>query len=71
MDNNLHRLITVPQTRFTAIGKTVAEITCSRSGANRQEIIEKLMQEILNYDAEFRQADASGWMCLPDKPPIS
>jgi hypothetical protein len=29
------------------------------------------MQEILNYDAEFRQADASGWMCLPDKPPIS
>jgi hypothetical protein len=45
---------------ITAIGKTVAEITCSRSGANRQEIIEKLMQEIMNYDAEFRQADASG-----------
>jgi hypothetical protein len=44
----------------TAIGKTVAEITCSRSGANRQEIIEKLMREIMNYDAEFRQADASG-----------
>ena len=45
---------------ITALAKTVAELTCSQNGANRQQIIEKLMREILDYDAEFRGDDASG-----------
>jgi len=45
---------------ITALAKTVAELTCSQNGANRQQIIEKLMREILDYDAEFRRDDASG-----------
>ena len=38
----------------TAIAKTVAELTCSQNGSVRQQIIEKLMSEIMDYDAEFR-----------------
>jgi hypothetical protein len=45
---------------ITALAKTVAELTCSQNGANRQQIIEKLMREIMDYDAEFRRDDASG-----------
>ena len=41
----------------TAIAKTVAELTCSRDGSIRQQIIEKLMREIMDYDAEFRRDD--------------
>ena len=41
----------------TAIAKTVAELTCSQNGTNRQQIIERLMCEIMNYDAEFRRED--------------
>ena len=39
----------------TAIAKTVAELTCSQNGSVRQQIIEKLMSEIMDYDAEFRR----------------
>jgi len=31
-----------------------------RHGAVRQKMIEQLMREIMNYDAEFRQQDAMG-----------
>jgi hypothetical protein len=43
---------------ITALAKTVAELTCSQNGANRQQIIEKLMREIMDYDAEFRLGPA-------------
>jgi hypothetical protein len=45
---------------ITAIAKTVAELTCSQDGAIRQQLIERLMREIMNYDAEFRQDDGTG-----------
>ena len=45
---------------ITALAKTVAELTCGQNGANRQQIIEKLMREIVDFDAEFRREDASG-----------
>ena len=40
---------------ITAIAKTVAELTCSQDGTIRQQLIERLMREIMNYDAEFRR----------------
>jgi hypothetical protein len=43
-----------------AVAKTVAELTCSQDGAVRQNMIEQLMREIMNYDAEFRQQDTMG-----------
>jgi hypothetical protein len=45
---------------ITAIAKTVAELTCSQDGTIRQQLIERLMREIMNYDAEFRQDDRTG-----------
>ena len=45
---------------ITALAKTVAELTSNRNGANRQQIVEKLMREIMDYDAEFRRDDVSG-----------
>jgi hypothetical protein len=45
---------------ITAVAKTVAELTSSQDGAVRQNMIEQLMREIMNYDAEFRQQDAMG-----------
>jgi organic radical activating enzyme len=44
----------------TALAKTVAELTCKQEGTVRQQIIENLMREIMDYDAEFRQEDAAG-----------
>ena len=44
----------------TAIAKTVAELTCSQDGAIRQQMIEQLMREIMNYDAEFRRDAGTG-----------
>jgi len=44
----------------TAIAKTVAELTCSQNGSMRQQIIEKLMREIMDYDAEFRRDGGTG-----------
>ena len=45
---------------ITAIAKTVADLTCGQNGTIRQQIVEKLMCEIMDYDAEFRREDASG-----------
>jgi hypothetical protein len=45
---------------ITAIAKTVAELTCSQDGVIRQQLIERLMSEIMNYDAEFRRDDGTG-----------
>ena len=44
----------------TALAKTVADLTCSQNGTVRQQIIETLMHEIMEYDAELRREDASG-----------
>jgi hypothetical protein len=45
---------------LTAIAKTVAELTSSQNGAIRQQMIEQLMRDIMDYDAEFRREDATG-----------
>jgi hypothetical protein len=45
---------------ITALAKTVADLTCGQTGMVRQQIIETLMREIMEYDAEFRREDASG-----------
>ena len=45
---------------IVAIGKTVAELTSRQDGTIRQQLIEQLMGEIMNYDAEFREQDAMG-----------
>jgi hypothetical protein len=47
---------------ITAIAKTVAELTCSQDGTIRQQLIERLMSEIMNYDTEFRRDDGTGAM---------
>ena len=43
-----------------AIAKTVAELTSGQDGAIRQQLLEQLTHEIMNYDAEFRREDAAG-----------
>jgi hypothetical protein len=43
-----------------AVGKTVAELTSRQDGMIRQQLIEQLMREIMNYDAQFRREDAAG-----------
>ncbi len=45
---------------IVAIAKTVAELTCRQDGMIRQQLMEQLMREIMNYDAEFRRDDAAG-----------
>ena len=45
---------------LTAIAKTVAELTSSQNGTIRQQAIEQLMRDIMEYDAEFRREDATG-----------
>ena len=45
---------------IAAVAKTVAELTSSQDGAVRQNMIEQLMREIMNFDAVFRQQDAMG-----------
>ena len=45
---------------IVAIGKTVAELTSRQDGTIRQQLIEQLMREIMNYDAEFRRDDTVG-----------
>ena len=42
-----------------ALAKTVADLTYSQNSTVRQQIIETLMREIMEYDAEFRREDAS------------
>ena len=43
-----------------AIAKTIAELTSQQDGRVRQQLIEHLMREIMNYDAEFRSEEATG-----------
>jgi hypothetical protein len=45
---------------IVAIAKTVAELTSRQDGMIRQQLIDQLMHEIMNYDAEFRREDAAG-----------
>ena len=45
---------------ITAVAKTVAELTCNQTSTVRQQIIENLMREIMDYDAEFRREDTTG-----------
>ena len=49
-----------PDEVVTAIAKTVAELTCNQDGATRQQMIEQLMREIMDYDAEFRREAGTG-----------
>jgi hypothetical protein len=44
----------------TAIAKTMAELTSGQDSTIRQQLIEPLMREIMNYDAEFRRNAAAG-----------
>jgi hypothetical protein len=44
-----------PDEVVTAIAKTVAEFTHGQDGTIRQQLIEQLMREIMDYDAEFRR----------------
>ena len=43
-----------------AIAKTVAELRCGQDGTIRQQLIEQLMREIIDYDAEFRRDAGTG-----------
>ena len=43
---------------IVAIAKTVAELTSGQDGAIRQQLVEQLTHEIMNYDAEFRRETA-------------
>ena len=43
-----------------AVAKTVAELTSRQVGLIRQQLIDSLMSEIMNYDAEFRREDYAG-----------
>ena len=45
---------------LTAIAKTVAELTSSQNGTIRQQMIEQLMRDVMEYDGEFREEDATG-----------
>ena len=45
---------------IVALAKTVAELTSHQDGTIRQQLIEHLMREIMNYDAEFRSEEATG-----------
>jgi hypothetical protein len=45
---------------ITAIAKTVAELTSSQDGTIRQQLIEQLMREIMNFDAELRRDAETG-----------
>jgi hypothetical protein len=42
-----------------AIAKTVAELTSQQDGVIRQQVIEHLMRQITQYDAEFRGEEAT------------
>jgi hypothetical protein len=42
-----------------AIAKTVAELTSQQDGLIRQQVIEHLMSQIMQYDAEFRREEAT------------
>jgi hypothetical protein len=45
---------------ITALAKTVAELTCGQDAATRQNIIDQLTRDVMEYDAEYRQQDQLG-----------
>ncbi len=45
---------------ITAIAKTVAELTHNQDATGRQTMIEQLMREVMNYDAEYREQHEFG-----------
>jgi hypothetical protein len=45
---------------INAVAKTVAELTYNQSAAERQNLVEQLMREIMKFDAEYRQQEAMG-----------
>jgi hypothetical protein len=45
---------------IVAIAKTVGDLLSRQDGLIRHQLIERLMREIMNYDAEFRREDAAG-----------
>jgi len=49
-----------PDEVITAVAKTVAELTYNQDSAGRQSMIEQLMREVMNYDAEYRQQGEMG-----------
>ena len=42
-----------------AVAKTVAELTSQQDGFIRQQVIEQLMRQIMDYDAEFRREEVT------------
>ena len=42
-----------------AIAKTVAELTSQQDGVIRQQVVEHLIRQIMQYDVEFRREDAA------------
>jgi hypothetical protein len=42
-----------------ALAKTVAELTSQQDGVIRQQVIEELMRQIMQYDVEFRREEAT------------
>src|SRR5271169_3416885 len=44
---------------IVAIAKTIAELTSRQDGLIRQQLIEQLMRENMNYDGEYRREDAA------------
>ena len=45
---------------LAAIAKTVAELTSAQTAAIRQQMIEQLMRDVMEYDGEFREQDSTG-----------
>lgn len=45
---------------ITALAKTMAELTSGQDAASRQDMIERLMREVMDYDAEYREQDKLG-----------
>ena len=43
-----------------AIAKTVAEFTSGQDSTGRQQVIELLMRQIMDYDTEFRRENEAG-----------
>ena len=44
----------------SAIAKTVAELTCGQDVTISHQLVEQLMREIMDYDAEFRRDAGTG-----------
>jgi hypothetical protein len=49
-----------PDEVISAIARVVAELTYKQDGTVRQQMLEKLMREAMEQDAEYRREDATG-----------